>query len=139
MNSPINFIKNIFKSKDASGESADHRKTLGAIGEKLAADHYKRLGFIVIEMNYSCKLGEVDIIAKKGNLIVFSEVKTRKSDKYGPPELAVNKKKQERIKRLAKHYAKIKKLDKFQIRFDVISIIIPDAGNPAMKHIEAAF
>lgn len=136
----LSFIKNFFIRAENEGEkSSDSRKRTGGRGEKLAADYLKGKGFIIMDMNFTCPLGEIDIVARKGNLLVICEVKTRKSKKYGSPELAVNHQKRARLIRLAKFYVKQKKLYEMAVRFDVISIYMLQNEKPELKHIEAAF
>lgn len=115
------------------------RKGLGAKGESLAARHLKKQGFAIVERNFNCTLGEIDIIARKGDLLVFAEVKTRMSKHYGAPEQSVNFPKQKKITRVAKCYLKNKKLGGLNCRFDVYAITFDDAQRPEIKHIPSAF
>ncbi len=114
------------------------RKKLGEWGEKKAFKYLKDKGFEILEKNYRVKIGEIDIIAKKDNYIVFVEVKTRKSLKYGNPEYAVNRHKQDKIKKVAELYLLKNNYYDKNIRFDVITIII-DRGKSKLNHIRAAF
>lgn len=118
---------------------ADDDKSLGAAGEELAARHLKKMGFAILEKNYRCPLGELDLIARKGPLLVFVEVKTRRSQHYGPPQTAVTMRKQQKIIRLAQLYIKQKKLYDLKCRFDVIAVHWNDDDRPQIKHIPAAF
>jgi len=114
------------------------RKRTGESGERLAALMFKRKGFYVLCRNYTCKLGEIDLVVKRGGLLVFCEVKTRHDLIYGRPFEAVTAQKQKRIKRLADSFLKRHKTDYQDIRFDVISILL--LGNkPQIEHIENAF
>ncbi len=115
------------------------RKKLGDSGENLAAKHLRSQGYAIIERNYRLKAGELDLIARKGSTLVFVEVKTRRSDRYGPPETAVTRTKQRRIVRLAEMYMKQKKLLHLQPRFDVIAIQWKETGGHEINHIQAAF
>ena len=100
-------------------------KALGKIGEDAASSYLSSSGYIIIEKNYSCKLGEIDIIAKKGKYLVFIEVKTRTNLKYGYPEESVNKYKIKKIKDVANIFIiDNESLSNFNFRFDVISIIV---------------
>ena len=114
-------------------------KSLGASGEQLAARHLGRQGFVILERNYRCPIGELDLVARKGPLLVFAEVKTRKSGHYGPPEIAVTHRKQRKIVRLAQFYLKQKKLHDLQCRFDVLAVRWDERGRPVVDHIPAAF
>lgn len=121
-----------------------NRKKTGATGEKLACDYLKRKGIKIIVTNYSCRIGEIDIIAKDHRTLVFCEVKARNSREYGEPFEAVNKVKQERLKRLAEAYLQSmygnKKIsNNCDCRFDVISIVFGGNRNTEIIHIENAF
>jgi len=114
-------------------------KKLGATGEDLAAAHLRSQGFLILDRNFRCKIGELDIVARKNNVIVFAEVKTRRSEQRGGPEAAVTYRKQQRIVKLAHVYLKQKHLYHLQPRFDVIAILWRENGKPEIKHIPAAF
>jgi putative endonuclease len=113
-------------------------KSLGAAGEDLAARHLNKMGFAILEKNYRCPLGELDIVARKGPLLIFVEVKTLRSEKYGPPQVAVTIRKQQKIIKLAHFYIKHKKMYDMQCRFDVIAVQWT-GDRPQIKHIPAAF
>jgi putative endonuclease len=97
-------------------------KILGRTGEDRAAKHLAKLGYRVLERNYNTKQGEIDLIALDRDTIVFVEVKTRTSDAYGAPELAVDQRKQGRMVKAALGYLKQKKLHQMACRFDVVAI-----------------
>ncbi|TES92484.1 MAG: YraN family protein [Candidatus Cloacimonadota bacterium] len=100
-----------------------NRRAIGSDGEKRAVTFLKKQGFSIHKTNYRSKVGEIDIIATKNDLIAFIEVKTRQSDNFGRPEEAVNRKKQRRIIRAAKYYLITNDLyDKIDVRFDVLSL-----------------
>ena len=96
---------------------------LGIWGEKEAVKFLKKRKYKVIEQNYRCKLGEVDIIAMQGAYLVFVEVKTRASNRYGLPMEAVDEIKQRKLILLAQYYQKSKGLLDLPIRFDVVQIL----------------
>lgn len=100
-----------------------NRKAIGSDGEKKAIVFLENQGFRILERNYRSKVGEIDIIALRDSLISFVEVKTRRSNDYGSPEEAVNKKKRRRIIRAAKYYLISHNLyDKKDVRFDVLAL-----------------
>ena len=74
-----------------SGMIRNQKKELGQKGEDLALRFLKKNGYRIYTTNYSCKLGEIDIIAKEKDTLAFIEVKTRTSTAFGPPQLAVNR------------------------------------------------
>lgn len=95
----------------------------GSKGEKLAATYLKLCFYKILEQNYSCRMGEIDIIAKKGSTIVFVEVKARKNADKGRPYEAVNHRKQQHIRNTAAWYLQEKGLGDVDCRFDVIDIL----------------
>ena len=100
-----------------------YKKLLGRIGEKKAEKHLKSIGYKILEKNFTTDIGEIDLVAKDGEYIVFVEVKTRASNKYGLPSEAVNYKKRKKYENLASLYLqKNSKLD-CPCRFDVVEII----------------
>lgn len=98
-------------------------KKIGMYYEKVAADYLKMQGYDLLEKNYSCKLGEIDLIVTKERYIIFVEVKYRKNVKYGYPREYVNHTKQQRILRIAKYYLMTHKAYELGVRFDVIEIL----------------
>lgn len=109
-------------------------KILGNIGEILAKNYLKKKKFKILETNFKCKIGEIDIIASKNNIIVFVEVKFKSTKKFGLPREMVTLHKQNKIKLVASYYLQIKKLYSSICRFDVIEIFDKD-----INHIENAF
>lgn len=116
----------------------DPRPALGQLGEDAAAEHYERLGFEVVERNYRCAAGELDLILTDGKVLVFCEVKTRRTAYWGEPSEAVGYKKQQRIRRLAAAWLSEKGGCRLPIRFDVVSIVAADSGLK-IEHIPHAF
>jgi putative endonuclease len=114
---------------------SEARIALGKQGEDLAARHLLEKGFTIIVRNYRQKTGEIDIIARDRECLVFIEVKTRKSSRFGQPFEAVTKKKQAQISRVALHYMNCNKLLDQSARFDVISILIDKNGKAAIEHL----
>lgn len=101
-----------------------YKKETGKKGENLAYEFLKKNGYKIIEQNFSCKQGEIDIIAKSpSNYLVFIEVKSRKSLKYGMPCEAVTPYKKKHIKYTAKYYIFKNSISNIDIRFDVIEIL----------------
>ena len=99
-------------------------KSLGIYGEDTAAKYLEANGYIILTTNYRCKMGEIDIIAADGDTIVFIEVKTRSTDKYGQPREFVNHSKQIKIIKTALHYMVSKKLTDYMSRFDIVDILV---------------
>ena len=112
--------------------------TTGKEGERIAADFLKKNGYRICETNFRCPIGEIDIIARDKNTLVFIEVKTRKSEELGYPEEAVGIKKQRKMSQLALWYLQQKKVADTDARFDVIAITLLPQGEE-IKLIKNAF
>ncbi len=116
-----------------------NRKRLGLEGERRAAEYLISKGISIIQMNFRCPIGEIDIIAKDSGIIVFVEVKTRSSDIFGLPQEAVDYHKQKKLVQIANLYLQKKQLLNNPCRFDVISIIMKNNKTKTMKHFINAF
>ena len=109
-------------------------------GEALAGKILKKSGYKILKRNYVSKFGEIDIVAYDRGTICFVEVKTRQSESYGPPELAVTKEKRKRIVRAALNYLAINHIEDTDCRFDVVSILYKEDDNkPDIELLERAF
>lgn len=106
-----------------------YNKVIGNFGEKVAREYLLEKGYKILTTNYSCRFGEIDIIAFDGNCLVFIEVKTRTNDKYGHPQDAVNYWKKKHLELTARNYIDYKRLGNFVARFDVIEIFAKYADN----------
>jgi putative endonuclease len=104
------------------------KKELGKKGEELAVRFLKKKGYRIIEKNYVCKMGEMDIIAKEKDTLAFIEVKTRTSTTFGPPQLAVNPTKQMQLSKVALYFLKEKGIEDVKARFDVVAILLGPKG-----------
>ena len=116
----------------------DARRTLGATGEALAADLYRKLGFTILDRNWRCASGELDLVVASGDLLVFCEVKTRRSDFFGSPAEAVGYQKQARLRRLAAAWMGEHRSRHANVRFDVVSVLV-GAREPRVTHLPDAF
>ena len=114
------------------------KKATGQEGEDIATVFLKKNGYRISERNYRCPIGEIDIVARDKNDLVFVEVKTRRSTDLGYPEQAVGIKKQKKISQLALWYLQEKKLSGVHARFDVVAIMIQPSGND-IRLIKNAF
>ena len=116
------------------------KDVLGRSGEALAAGFLEAQGMRIVDRNWRCREGEIDIVAKDGDWIVFVEVKTRQSDAAGDPVEAVTFAKQQQLTRLALSYLKRYGLLEHSARFDVVAIVWPDdAATPEITHYRNAF
>ena len=140
-----------FRRKADPGKSDQSRTcpaTLGARGEKLARKFLKRQGCKILARNYRCVAGEIDLIVldkssrptSGAETIVFVEVKTRSSDRYTAPESAVNAdNKRRHLEKASRHYLATRNAGGFNVRFDVVSIVIRPGEKPEVRHIPDAF
>jgi putative transposase len=117
---------------------SDPRRQLGDHGEDLAAAALKQQGYKILERNFVTPLGEIDLIARQGKVLVVVEVKTRKSSRFGSPQEAVSLTKQQRLRRLADYYLKAKRLVGTPVRFDVVAVTLAGA-EPQVEIIPNAF
>ncbi|MDF3001784.1 MAG: YraN family protein [Bacillota bacterium] len=97
--------------------------TLGSWGEYVAEKYLRKEGYIILERNYRCRIGELDIIALDGTCMVFVEVKTRQNQSFGLPCEAVHQDKIRHIKRTAAYYLLINPYEDFDQRIDVMEIL----------------
>ncbi|HLD46844.1 MAG TPA: YraN family protein [Desulfobaccales bacterium] len=116
----------------------DPRRQLGDHGEDLAVAALKQQGYRILERNYVTPLGEIDLIARQGKVLVVVEVKTRKSTRFGSPQEGVSGTKQGRLRRLADYYLKAKGLTGSPVRFDVVAVTLAGDG-PRVEIIQEAF
>ena len=102
--------------------SSDRRQTLGELGETLACDELRRRGYAILERRYRTRYGEIDIVARHGDVLVFVEVKTRAGDVFGNGAEAVTGYKQRRVARMAMDFLTRRRLHDRPCRFDVVSV-----------------
>lgn len=110
------------------------RHVLGKYGEDVAVRFLEQKGYRIIDRNFSCRQGELDIIAENNEYLVFIEVKTRSNFMYGKPGEAVGNEKQKHMFKVAKYYLHIHNWEKRYVRFDVIEVFV-DNGIAKVHHI----
>ena len=115
------------------------RAELGALGERLAVDHLLERGLVVLDRNWRCQFGELDVIAAdiSARTVVFVEVKTRTSDRFGGPAQAVTADKLRRLRRLAGQWLAQHNDSWATIRIDVIGVRIGRRARPEITHLQA--
>ena len=117
-----------------------YKRDVGSRGEQVAVKFLKKNGYKILQRNYRCKFGEIDIVCYDHGTIAFVEVKTRYSDTYGPPELSVTETKKRHIIKVALHYVAEKKIEGIDVRFDVVSVFhTPMKKYPAITLFKNAF
>ena len=119
--------------------SEKSKRDIGKEGENIAANYLTEKGFEIIERNYQYGHGEIDIVARDKDYLVFVEVKTRLNLEYGEPEYAINPKKIKQIKKMVELYLFDKEIEEASCRFDVVAILFKDESNPKINYYENAF
>ena len=112
---------------------------MGDRGEKAACGFLKDRGYEILEKNYRCKLGEIDVIARRRGRLAFVEIKTRTSAQFGMPQEAVDLRKQAKIFKVAQWFLKEKKLEEMPVAFDVVAVLWKEGQAPEMHLITDAF
>jgi putative endonuclease len=118
---------------------SDARRALGARGEALAADRYRAAGYEILDQNWRCRQGELDLVVHRDRVLVFCEVKTRSSDRFGAPIEAITRAKRQRIRVLAGRWLDVHKPVVREVRFDVASVLVGADGEAVVDVMEGAF
>jgi putative endonuclease len=120
--------------------STDPRRHLGRLGEDLAVEHLERLGYEIVARNHRTRFGELDVVARAADVLVFCEVKTRRGN--GRPWDALHELKQGQVRRMARAYlSDVQDRPRTRaLRFDAIGVVIDGQGNlTRLDHLEGAF
>ena len=117
----------------------DTRKITGFRGEEEAARFLARSGFAIVDRNVRTRAGEIDLVAKEGKTLVFVEVKTRRDDDAAAPEINITATKQRHMMRAAQYWLRAHGEPESAYRFDAVSIVMPEKGEPRIRHIIEAF
>jgi putative endonuclease len=112
---------------------------LGRHGERIAAAYLTRAGARVLDRNWRCREGELDIVAREGAALVFCEVKTRRGTGFGHPVEAVDWEKQRRLRVLAQRWLAAHDEHAPDLRFDVVGVLFRPSRPPLVRHLRAAF
>jgi putative endonuclease len=115
------------------------KDAVGRYGEDVAARHLTDAGLEIVERNWRCREGEIDIVARERSVLVFCEVKTRSSAAFGLPAEAVTRRKSDRLRRLAYLWMQAHPAPVEEVRFDVVSVLRAPAGAATVEHVRAAF
>jgi putative endonuclease len=116
-----------------------HRQAVGAYGERVAARHLQDLGLVILDRNWRCSDGEVDLILRDGDDVVFCEVKTRRGGLFGTPAEAVDHRKVRKLRQLAGRWLAESTVRPREIRFDVVEVYPQPRGATRVAHIRSAF
>jgi putative endonuclease len=112
---------------------------LARAGEEAAEQFLVSKGYIILHRNIRFSDGELDLVARCENMLVFIEVKTRETDKFGQPYQFVSIEKQRRQVTMANRFISLCRLQSVPVRFDVVSVVLPPGESPKIEHIENAF
>lgn len=115
--------------------TAQARQAIGAYGEEVAARHLREQGMSVLERNWRCPEGEVDIVLRDGATLVVCEVKTRTSLRAGTPHEAISDVKLDRLKRLGERWAAERGIRPDGIRVDLVAVVRPRRGPALVEHV----
>ena len=121
-----------------SSATAD-RSRLGAHGEAVAARYLERRGLVVLDRNWRCRAGEIDLVATDGATVVIVEVKTRSGTGYGGPAEAVTPRKLARLRRLAQLWLAAHRVGWVEVRFDVIAVLARPGAPVEVEHFPGVF
>ncbi len=122
-------------TETTSAARAARGRDLGAYGEACAARYLTGLGMTVLDRNWRCDQGEIDLILRDGHVLVICEVKTRSSATYGGPFEAVTGHKAMRLRRLAMHWLEVHDVEPPSVRIDVVSVVLQPRGGPVVERI----
>lgn len=111
------------------------QNALGAYGERVAARHLTKLGLVVLDRNWRCPSGELDLVLRDGDVLVVCEVKTRRGQRNGHPLEAVGAVKAERLGRLALLWCEHYDVRPAELRLDLVGVLQPRTGPPLVEHV----
>jgi putative endonuclease len=114
---------------------AERNRALGVFGEAYAARHLVAQGMVLLERNWRCPAGEIDLVLRDGKVLVVCEVKTRTSTAYGSPLEGVTARKAARLRRLAAHWLAEHQLHPDEVRIDLVGVLVPRGRSPQLDHV----
>jgi putative endonuclease len=114
---------------------AEHRRALGAYGESYAARHLVEQGMVLLDRNWRCEAGEIDLVLRDGRVLVVCEVKTRSSNAFGSPLEGVTARKAARLRRLAARWLVEHQLHPDEVRIDIVGVLVSGGGSPRVDHV----
>lgn len=115
--------------------TAAHNQSLGSYGETVAARHLAAQGMVVLDRNWRCDAGEIDLVLRDGPVLVVCEVKTRRGDAYGSPHEAVDAAKAARLQVLAARWMEARGVRPPDVRVDLVAVLVPAAGAARVDHV----
>lgn len=118
-----------------TGTTAQSKQALGAYGETVAERHLVASGLVVLDRNWRCDEGEIDLVLREGRVLVVCEVKTRTSVRSGTPHEAITDAKLERLHRLGQRWAQAQGLRPDETRVDLVAVLRPPRGAAVVDHV----
>ena len=115
---------------------AEHNRLLGERGETFAARYLAGLGMVLLDRNWRCDAGEIDLVLRDGNVLVICEVKTRTSTDYGEPLEAVDQRKADRLRRLGARWLLAHDCHPDDVRIDMVGVLAPRGRPVEVEHVE---
>ena len=115
--------------------SGAHNSSLGGYGERVAAQRLVAAGMVLVDQNWRCELGEIDLVLRDGDVLVFCEVKTRSSTAYGHPLEAVTPTKGARLRRLAARWLEEHEVRPRDVRIDLVGVLLAARGAAEVEHV----
>jgi putative endonuclease len=116
--------------------TARQRSALGAYGEALAAGHLTKQGMVLLDRNWRCDVGEIDLVLRDGRVLVVCEVKTRRSLAYGAPVACVSEQKAARLRRLAARWLAEHEVHPDEVRIDLVGVLVPAGAPIEVDHVK---
>ena len=118
-----------------TGSTAAQRQALGAFGERLAEQHLVAAGMVVLDRNWRCPVGEIDLVLRDGHVLVVCEVKTRTSTDHGTPHEAIGDTKLDRLRRLGTAWQDAHDVTAPDVRVDLVAVLRPRRGPSVVEHV----
>ena len=115
---------------------AEHNRLLGERGETIAARHLTQRGMVLLDRNWRCDVGEIDLVLRDGHVLVICEVKTRRTDRFGGPVEAVDRRKVDRLRRLAARWLRMHDCHPEDVRIDLVGVLVPPGRPVEVEHVE---
>lgn len=115
--------------------TARQKSALGSYGETLAARHLVDEGMVLLDRNWRCELGEIDLVLRDGRVLVVAEVKARSSAAFGSPLEGVTEEKAARLRRLAARWLAAHDLRPLEVRIDIVGVLVPREGAAEVDHV----
>jgi putative endonuclease len=114
---------------------AGARQALGRYGERLAARHLVEQGMVLLDRNWRCDVGEIDLVLRDGRVLVVCEVKTRTSTAFGHPLEAVTEAKADRLRDLSVRWVAEHAVRPDGVRIDLVGVLMQPRGRPVLEHV----